>query len=87
MFLGWLVTRDRYDDAKKALRTLRGKHIPQKELDDELEESIAFTELEKTLEESTTYMDCFRGTDLRRTYIATLVATGQQFVGIAFISG
>jgi hypothetical protein len=56
-------------------------------LDNEIKNIVNFIELEKQYETSASYMDCFRGTDFRRTMIATLSASGQQLVGIAFISG
>ncbi|OJJ49998.1 hypothetical protein ASPZODRAFT_157007 [Penicilliopsis zonata CBS 506.65] len=83
----WLITKDRVEEARKSLRKIRGKTIPQAELDRELDEAIAFTALERELEESTSYLECLKGTDLRRTLIACLAMSGQQLTGIAFVSG
>lgn len=84
--IGWLVTRDRIADAKVSIRKLRGPETSQEELDREIDGVVAFTQLEKQLEDSTSYWECFKGTDLRRTTIASLMTVGQQLMGIAFIS-
>jgi hypothetical protein len=52
-----------------------------------MKEIVAFTELEKTLDASTSYRECFTGTNLRRTFIGMLCMGGQHLMGIAFISG
>ncbi len=41
-------------------------------------------EYEKTVSEGTSYIDCFRGTNRRRTEIACIVWTAQVFCGIWF---
>lgn len=84
--IGWLVTRDRIADAKVSIRKLRGPEASQEELDREINEVVAFTQLETQLEGSTSYLECFKGADLRRTMIASLMTIGQQLMGIAFIS-
>lgn len=47
---------------------------------------VAFTQLKKQLEDSISYWECFKGTNLRRTMIANLMTVGQQLMGMAFIS-
>ena len=44
-------------------------------------------EVERMLEGSTSYRDCFRRTDARRTRIVALLAVSQVFTGISFIIG
>jgi hypothetical protein len=82
---GWLVTRERIGEARASIRKIRGNTIPVELLDREIDEVVAFTRLERELEESTTYLECFRGTDLRRTMIASLMIYGQQLMGVSFI--
>jgi hypothetical protein len=84
---GWLVTRNLFDEARVSIRKIRGQHVPQEELDREINEVIAFNEVEKLLEVSTSYRECLTGTDLRRTLIATLAVSGQQLMGIGFLAG
>ncbi|EXJ67571.1 uncharacterized protein A1O5_09584 [Cladophialophora psammophila CBS 110553] len=83
----WLVTRDKYSEARTSLVKIRGKYARDDELDAEMKEVIAFTELERSLDASTSYRECFSGTNRRRTLIGMLCMGGQHMQGIAFISG
>lgn len=66
----WLVRNNRFDDAMDSVRRLQSKS--------ESEESVAATvsmirltnEQEKAVQEGTSYWDCFKGVDLRRTEVA-----------------
>lgn len=64
------VRRGKYELAKKSLMRLRSNG-PNKE--QEVEATMAYirhtTELEKAETESASFLDCFRGTNLRRTEI------------------
>ncbi|EXJ81575.1 hypothetical protein A1O1_07639 [Capronia coronata CBS 617.96] len=58
---------------------------------DEIDNTIAHMQetilLEEELSKSTTYLDCFRGTNLRRTVICATAYSGQFFCGINIASG
>ncbi|KAH0133086.1 putative maltose permease, partial [Aureobasidium melanogenum] len=68
----WLVRQGRRDDAKHALEKLTSKRDRP-----DLEAMLVLIEetdlLEREYEASTTYLDCFKGTNLRRTEICTMV--------------
>ncbi|KAL6247002.1 hypothetical protein RBB50_006309 [Rhinocladiella similis] len=83
----YLVTQDQSEKAKTNLRKIRGPSYTDAEVEEEIEETIKFTALEKELDASTSYLDCFRGTDRRRTLIAVMMMVGQQFMGVAFLAG
>lgn len=78
----WLVRKGRVDDARKALRELT------RSTNEEINQTIAMIshtdKLEKHLQEGTSYLDCFRGTNLRRTEIACMVWISQVFCGVWF---
>ncbi|CAO2649107.1 Nn.00g100560.m01.CDS01 [Neocucurbitaria sp. VM-36] len=82
----WLVRKDRDDDARKMLMRLTS---PEKHPDFNADETIAMmrhtNELEKAVSEGTSYLDCFKGTDLRRTEIAAMTWFTQAFCGAALI--
>ncbi|CBX90414.1 hypothetical protein IAQ61_001917 [Plenodomus lingam] len=82
----WLVRKDREDDAKKMLMRLTS---PERHPEFNADETIAMmrhtNELEKSLSEGTSYLDCFRGTDLRRTEIAAMTWFTQAFCGASLI--
>ena len=82
----WLASQGRVDEAYVAIRKLRGENYPQEDLDSEIRETVAFLEIERELEGPATWLECFKGTDLRRTMIVTFCLVGQQFTGISFIT-
>lgn len=82
----WLVRKNRDADAKKMLNRLTS---PDKHPEFNADETIAMmrhtNELEKAVSEGTSYLDCFKGTDLRRTEIAAMTWFTQAFCGAALI--
>lgn len=68
------VRRGDMEEARRSLMRLRG-HSAEKEL--EVDSTLAYikytTELEKAETGSATYLECFKGTDLRRTEIVSTV--------------
>ncbi|KKY21706.1 putative maltose permease mal31 [Phaeomoniella chlamydospora] len=68
----WLVRQGRKEDARAALLSLSSaKHRP------DIDAMLVMIEetdlLEREIEKSTSYIDCFRGTNLRRTEISIVV--------------
>ena len=83
----FLVSRGRTEEAYEAHRRLFGTSPETAERrEQEMKEIIAFVEFEKQTQRSTTFIDCFRGTDLRRTLIAIGLMTSQNFAGRDFLS-
>lgn len=70
----WLVRRGRIADAKRALLRLTSLN---RETDFDADETIAMmthtTALEEKITKGASYLDCFKGTDLRRTEIVCMV--------------
>ena len=79
-----LVRKGRFDDAKKVLIRLSG---PSVDADLYLEQIKDTIELEERNAASTTYMDCFRGSNRQRTTIALMVFVLQQVAGVVFVLG
>jgi len=76
----WLVRKGRLDDAKKAIIRLASKN----ELvnpDEQIAMMVHTDELEKEINTGTSYLDCFKGVDLRRTEIACGVWMCQNLSG------
>ncbi|KAK9351843.1 general substrate transporter [Lipomyces doorenjongii] len=82
----WLVRHDRIEDASKAIDRLTTKA----DLDFNTEQNIAMivhtNDMEKKVSEGTSYVDCFKGSDWRRTQIASTVYLMQAFCGSALFS-
>lgn len=82
----WLVRKGRREDAKKALLRLTSSTA---DADFDVDQTVAMIvhtdELEKELTSGTTYWDCFKGLDLRRTEITCVTWAIQNLCGAAFM--
>lgn len=81
----WLVRKERFEEARNSLRRLTS--APS---DTELNNTIAMLRhsdaIEKELSEGTSYVDCFKGTNLRRTEIACIAWVIQAASGASLMS-
>jgi MFS transporter, SP family, general alpha glucoside:H+ symporter len=79
----WLVRKGRIEEAKKNLKRLTSKS-DMLNIEQTLAMMIHTTEVEKAMakkEKETSYLDCFRGVDLRRTEIVCMVWATQVLSG------
>lgn len=81
----WLVRKGRIDDAKKALLRLTSRDTPSFNADDTIAMMIHTNELEMDITASTSYLECFKGVNLRRTEITCIVWACQALCGSAFM--
>ena len=81
----WLVRKGRKEDAKKMLLRLTSRNQGQFNADETVSMMIHTNELEKAATEGTSYLDCFKKTDLRRTEICAIVWFIQAFCGSTFM--
>ena len=81
----WLVRKGRIADAKRALLRLTSvnKHS-NFDADETIDMMRHTTELEREITTGASYLDCFRGTNLRRTEIVCLVWAIQNLSGNSF---
>jgi SP family general alpha glucoside:H+ symporter-like MFS transporter len=81
----WLVRKGRLEDAKKSLLRLTSLN---RESDFDAEETVAMmvhtTALEEKITQGASYLDCFKGVDLRRTEIVCMAWAIQNLSGNAF---
>lgn len=83
----WLLINGRREEASKAFLRFNG---PDFDVDSALavaETAIAKEEEAKKEQEGSRWIECFKGTNLRRTTIIVMVYMSQQFIGVGFISG
>ena len=78
----WLVRKGRFEDAEHALKRLASPAVDVKST---LAMIIETDRLEVELETGTTYLDCFKKINLRRTEISVGVYTIQVFSGIYLV--
>ncbi|KAL7784030.1 putative MFS alpha-glucoside transporter [Trichoderma afarasin] len=80
------VRRDKSEEARKALKRLR---TPSPESDFEIEATLAYiqhtTAIEKAETASASFIECFQGTNLRRTEINCVVWAAQILCGNAIL--
>ncbi|KIX96207.1 uncharacterized protein Z520_07985 [Fonsecaea multimorphosa CBS 102226] len=80
------VRRGKFDLARSSLSRLR-RETPEKEM--EVESTLAYikytTELERADTENASFLDCFKGTNLRRTEINCVVWAAQILCGNAIL--
>jgi len=81
----WLVRKGRVEDAKRSLMRLTSKNDPNFNPDDTIDMMIHTNALEKEISAGTSYFDCFKGIDLRRTEIVVVVWAIQNLCGSAFM--
>ncbi|KAK0658534.1 General alpha-glucoside permease [Lasiodiplodia hormozganensis] len=84
----WLIRRERRDDARKALLRLTSS---DKDPNFNADETVAMMELTNELEKAnsvgTSYKDCFRKTDLRRTEVVAFTWAIQTLCGASSFMG
>jgi len=80
----WLVRRGRIEDAQAIITRLGGATVDANLIVQSIKETI---ELEERQAANTTYGDCFRGVNRRRTIIASMVFVLQQVAGVVFVLG
>lgn len=81
----WLVRNNRVDEARTALLRLTSSKHTSFNVDDTIAMMIHTNELEIQQSSGTSYADCFKGVDLRRTEITTMTWLMQQTSGSAMI--
>ncbi|RSM08499.1 hypothetical protein CDV31_008136 [Fusarium ambrosium] len=81
----WLLMKGQRERAAQCLRKFRGQDF---DAEAALAVMEATLEKERSLnEQGSSYLECFKGSNLRRTLIVVQVYVAQQFVGSGFVSG
>lgn len=82
----WLIMKNQPERAAESLRKFHGPTFNTERAIILMEATIQ-KEKEVEKNEEVTYLDCFRGVNLRRTLIVCSLFVAQQFSGIFFIAG
>ncbi|KAJ8609012.1 hypothetical protein MRB53_039371 [Persea americana] len=84
----WLVRVGRKEQAKHQLLRLTSRQQEGKfDADETISMMVYTTELEKANTKGASYLDCFRGVDLRRTEIVCMVWAIQTLCGASTVTG
>ena len=81
----WLVRKGRLEDAVKSLKRLSSNQ-DEAQIRNALALMVETTELERSMTEGASYIDCFRGDNLWRTEIGCFVWMSQVLVGFGITS-
>ncbi|KAF9873956.1 MFS maltose permease [Colletotrichum karsti] len=84
----WLVRKERLEDAREAVLRLTSSNVMQRggfNPDEYIAMLVKTNETEKEINAGTTYADCFKGTDLRRTEIVCGTWAVQTLCGSTFM--
>lgn len=76
----WLVRKGRVPDAEKSMSRLSSNMTPE-EVHMKVAMMVHTNAYEKTLQTESSYWDCFKGTNLRRTEIACMILAAQTLAG------
>lgn len=83
----WLVRNNRLEEAEAALRRLTSaEHVSEKDIKNNVAMMVHTNEMERAIQEGTSYIECFRGIDRRRTEASMMVfamqlLSGQNLIG------
>jgi len=79
----FLIRKDRIEEARVSIRRLGGSKTDE-QINSTLAMMVHTNKIENDLHAGTSYWDCFKGTDLRRTEIVCLTFMGQILSGSSF---
>jgi SP family general alpha glucoside:H+ symporter-like MFS transporter len=80
----WLVRQGKMEEAVHVLKRLANPSTPTSEIDEALAQIKITDDFEKSINEGTSYLDCFKGVDLRRTEIVCVTWLVQSAAGSTF---
>ncbi|GAA5901835.1 hypothetical protein JCM6882_008685 [Rhodosporidiobolus microsporus] len=80
----WLVRKGRLDDARRTVRRIQ-KDATEAQVEAQIALMMHTNAMEKSFAEGTSYWDCFKGIDRRRTEVAACVWMIQNLCGSAFM--
>ncbi len=82
----WLVRKGRIQEAEHALARLSSTSIDPAQIHNAVALMVETTELERSMTEGASYLDCFRGDNLWRTEIGAVAWLAQVLVGFGITS-
>ncbi|KAH8686459.1 maltose permease [Ilyonectria robusta] len=83
----WLLINGRHEEAAKSYRRFNGANFDVDAAVEVATVAIAKEEDARKEQEGSSWLECFKGTNRRRTLIIVMVYISQQFIGVNFISG
>lgn len=82
---GWLVRHGRLDEARRSLRRLTSPDVAGFDVDATIALMEYTNRVEQEMVAGTSYLDCFKSVNLRRTEICCVVWVVQAVCGLALV--
>ncbi|KAJ5115785.1 hypothetical protein N7456_000133 [Penicillium angulare] len=82
----WLLLRGEEDRARKSFATFQGLDENSPEVTAQVQEVQQYLEFERAAMKDTSWMEIYRGTNLRRTLVSGMILIGLAITGIQFVA-
>ncbi|RSM12504.1 hypothetical protein CDV31_006345 [Fusarium ambrosium] len=83
----WLMIHGKEEQALRALKIFEGKGVDAEASLEAIKRAVEMEKAASQTQKESSWRDCFKGPNLRRTIIVIMVFCGQQWVGVTFIAG
>ncbi|RSM09891.1 hypothetical protein CEP52_003886 [Fusarium oligoseptatum] len=83
----WLMIHGKEEQALRALKIFKGKGVDAEASLEAIKRAVEMEKAASETQKESSWRDCFKGPNLRRTIIVIMVFCGQQWVGVTFIAG
>lgn len=82
----WLLLKGREHEARKSFASYQGMDMHSAEIAAQVEDVQRLIEFEQSLSASTSWIEIYRGSNLRRTAVSSLILIGLAITGIQFVA-
>ncbi|KAJ5665550.1 mfs monosaccharide transporter protein [Penicillium maclennaniae] len=82
----WLLLKGKEYEARKAFATYQGLGLHSAEITAQVEDVQRSLEFEQSVDASTSWIEIYRGSHLRRTAVSSLILIGLAITGIQFVA-
>jgi sugar porter (SP) family MFS transporter len=83
----WLLWKRKEDEARRSFAAFKSLGIDSVEVTAQMEDVQRHLDLEQSLSATTSWMEIYRGANLRRTVISATTLVGLPITGIQFVAG
>lgn len=82
----WLLLKDKKTEARKSFASYQGMDSHSTEITAQVQDVQRHLEFERSIDASTSWIEIYRGPNLRRTTISALILIGLAITGIQFVA-
>jgi SP family sugar:H+ symporter-like MFS transporter len=82
----WLILKNKKDEARRSFAVFKSMETGSAEVTAQMEDVQQHLDLEQSLSVTTSWVEIYRGANLRRTAISAMILIGLSITGIQFVS-